>query len=185
LFTTLESVINANGSYIIKAGENTNAFHDGISGYSIFNCPVFYYEQEGDFILKAKITPNFRNLFDAGCLIAYDNEDKWMKCAFENTDNGYCAVVAVITNDYSDDTTGQKITDNYVWIQLVRKGNNWAIHFSDNGSDWNMFRYFNLPMDKKIKVGISAQSPRGDYCECKFESIELKSGSIENMRLGK
>jgi regulation of enolase protein 1 (concanavalin A-like superfamily) len=185
MFASLEKSLDSNGSLVIRAGEKTNAFHDPVSDYSVFNCPVYYLEKEGDFILKAKISPEFRHLFDAGCLMAYEDDNKWIKCAFENTDNGYCAVVAVITNTVSDDTTGQEIHDNSIWMQLVRKGNNWAIHYSHDGQEWKMFRYFHLPMKSTIRIGVSVQSPKGDYCECKFESIEITKGSCENMRQGK
>jgi len=172
------------GVYRIHAAKKTNAFMDAISGRKIFDLPFFFLDVNRDFIFKANITPEFKSLFDAGCLFAYDSKTKWIKCAFENTDNGYPAAVAVITDKYSDDATGQRIEEPSLWMQIVRKGNNWAIHFSRDGKQWKMFRYFHMKMSKRIKVGITAQCPTGESCDCSFESVILENRSLNKMRLG-
>jgi regulation of enolase protein 1 (concanavalin A-like superfamily) len=179
-----EEKIDPVGRFIIHAEAGTNAFHDAVHGFKVFNLPIYAESVKGDFILTAKVEPSFKSLFDAGCLVAYESQERWMKCALEDTDNGYPALVAVINNGYSDDTSGERVDLSSVWLRLVRKGDNWAMHFSKDGKDWKMFRYFRLPMAQEIMVGVTAQSPTGQGSDCAFEGFSLVTGSFQNMRKG-
>jgi len=65
----------------------------------------------------------------------------------------------VVTNGFSDDCNGERITDNKIYLQVVRKADNWCLHYAKDKSKWKMVRYFNYALNKELKVGISAQSP--------------------------
>jgi uncharacterized protein len=174
-----------NGDYIkIIAKEKTDFFIDGLNNYKKANAPFYYEEVDWNFELKICITPEFLKTYDAGGILVLENENKWIKAAFELTDLGYKSVVTVVTNEYSDDCNGEKIENKSIWIRIIRKDNYWAIHYSSDGIIWKMARYFSLNMEKKVSIGIIAQSPVGDGCVVNFKNLEIKENKYNNIRNG-
>ena len=90
--------------------------------------------------------------------------------------------VSVVTNGVSDDSNGAKIDENEIWMQLIRKENNFALHYSIYKEDWRLVRIFKLDMKEEIKVGVSAQSPIGDSCRVSFEGLEILDNHYTNIR---
>jgi regulation of enolase protein 1 (concanavalin A-like superfamily) len=166
---------------IISPG-NTDFFIDIGCEYKQLNAPLYYKILENDFIFRCSVTPEFKTTYDAGCLLVYEREDKWIKFAFENTDLGYPAVVSVVTDDISDDCNGERIEDSEIYLQVVRKADDWCLHYSKNKSNWKMVRYFKYKLNKQIKVGISAQSPLGKGCRVRFGDIEIMKNIYTNIR---
>jgi hypothetical protein len=148
------------------------------------NAPFFYEEIEGDFVLKAKARPNFESTYDAASLMVIQDENTWLKAAFEKSDFGTVAVVSVVTNLVSDDANGCNIDSDSVWLQVARAGSNFAIHYSLDGEKYDMIRIFYLPVEKTVKVGIEAQSPTGEGGYRYFSNLSLEKRTLENLRSG-
>lgn len=167
----------------IEAPVKTDYFRDICSDYSVGNAPFYNTPVTGDFILRCKIHPNFQHTYDAGCLMIYHSDRKWIKFAFEQTDLGYTSVVSVVTNGYSDDANGEKISGPSLWLQVVRRENNWALHYSLDKINWKMVRYFRLDLDQTVKAGICAQSPAGKGCSVIFSNLQVLDNNYENIRM--
>lgn len=131
-------------SFKIDAGGKTDYFIDKLSGYDMHNAPFYYNDVEGDFIIQAKITPGFKETYDAGGILVLDDDSHWIKAAYELTDLGHPSLVTVVTNGVSDDCNGEKAEADKVFIRVLRKGDYWAVHYSIDGLDWEMVRYFSL-----------------------------------------
>ena len=166
----------------MEAGSYTNLFNDMCSDYRSSYFPFYYVLQKGDFVIRCKITPEFRELYDLGCITVYENDNKWIKFAYENSDSGHPAMVSVITDKVSDDSNGEKIYEDGIWMQIIRKGNNFALHCSENKENWRLVRIFQLDMNEVIKLGISAQSPLGNGCIVRFEGLEIVGNNYTNIR---
>lgn len=166
----------------IEAGRNTNLFNDMCSDYRCANFPFYHTLIDGDFVIRCKIIPEHKAIYDLGCIVVFENADKWIKFAFENADSGYPAMVSVITNGVSDDSNGEKMDNKEVWMQVIRKGNNFALHYSIDKENWKLVRIFKLDMNEQVKVGLSAQSPIGDGCSIRFEGIEITDNNYMNIR---
>ncbi len=172
-------------SAVIEAAGKTDFFIDMNTGNSFANAPFCYEKREGDFIIRAKVKPSFSKTYDAGALFVYDTAKKWIKFAFEFTDIGYPSVVSVVTNKVSDDSNGESLEGKEeVWLQLARKGDNWALHYSENGKKWKMVRYFSLKMKPLVCAGFLAQSPRGKGCTVAFSGMKLTEYNLKDMRKG-
>ena len=169
----------------IYAPGNTDYFVNPVNGKVTANAPFFYKEVKGDFILKAKIALNFESFFDAGVLLAHDHDTLWAKACFEYTDFDTHAVVTVMTNEKSDDANGVNVDTDEIWLQLSRKDDVFAIHYSLDGEEFIMARLAALPMSEKIKVGFEAQSPTGEGGKRIFENVSLQLEGPENIRAGK
>ncbi len=148
------------------------------------NAPFYYTDVEGDFVVRVKVTPNFKTIYDACCIMAIQDENVWAKAAFEKSDFGTTAVVSVVTNQVSDDANGCNIESDSVWLQMVRVGNNFAIHYSLDGKTFDMVRLFTLPAEKSIKVGLEAQCPMGDGGDRVFEHLSIENRTVNNLRAG-
>lgn len=170
---------------IMKAGEKTNLFNDMCSDYKVSNFPYYYTEIEGDFTARCKVSPTFIDTYDLGSLVVFENEDKWIKLAFENSDTGKPSIVSVITDGLSDDCNGEAIGERGVWLQIVRQGNNFALHHSFDKENWKLARIFRLDMPNVVKVGLSAQSPLGKECITTFEDLEILDNIYKDIRLAK
>ncbi len=182
LLNRAESVSNNERTVEITAPGKTDFFIDVCSDYKQHNAPFYNTNIENDFIFRCSIKPAFTNVYDAGCLLAYESEDRWIKFAFEKTDLGYSSVVSVITNGCSDDCNGERIEDQRIYLQIVRKGNNWCLHYSNDKINWKMVRYFKFELKNKIKIGLSCQSPLGDGCKVVFSDIEIIKNYYSNIR---
>ena len=168
----------------IYAPSETDYFVNPLDGEVKVNAPFFYREVEGDFILKAKVSLDFESIFDASVLMALDHNKLWAKACFEYTDFGTKSIVTVMTNEKSDDANGVNVDVNEIWLQLSRKEDVFAIHYSLDGNEFIMARLAFLPMQKKIKVGLEAQSPTGKGGYRNFNNVSLQLRSPSNIRLG-
>lgn len=101
----------------IYAPPGSNYFVNPINDNIDATAPFFYQEVTGDFIFRAKINLDFVSTYDAGVLLALDNEKLWAKACFEYTDLGTHAVVTVMTNAKSDDANSINIAGNEIWIR--------------------------------------------------------------------
>lgn len=167
---------------VLIAPEKTDYFIDILSESRPANAPFYYVEREGDFVLRARVKPDFAECYDAGALFVYGGDEQWIKLAFELTDLGYSSVVAVKTDGISDDSNGERIEEGEIYLQIVRSGDNWCLHHSPDGKNWKMVRYCRLPMDSKIKVGLVAQSPVGEGCKVIFDRVELIDNCYSDIR---
>ncbi|MDR2965840.1 MAG: DUF1349 domain-containing protein [Treponema sp.] len=168
----------------IEALPKSDYFIDPASGKKIMNAPFFYVETDKDFILNTKVSRTFVSIYDACVLMVMSGETCWVKLCFEFTDLGHNAVVSVVTNGVSDDANGVIIPGNTVYMQVAKKGDLFALHYSLDGKEYKMTRFFKLPMKDTFKVGFVAQSPTGEGGTCLFEEIRFTHDTPQDMRKG-
>jgi len=185
LMNQAASILEKNDFVEISSPPKTDFFIDMCSEYKKANAPFYYSVLNSDFILRCQVRPELKFTYDAGCLFIFESETKWIKFAFENTDLLYPSLVSVVTNDISDDCNGEQITEPEIWMQIVRKGQNWCLHYSNDKENWKMVRYFRLVMNKTIKVGVSSQSPIGEGCKVIFKNIEVLKNEYSDIRKAK
>ena len=160
------------------------AGEDGITPDSLSNAPFYYTDVTGDFIVRAKVSHGFKDVYDAAAVMVMENEQVWAKACFEQTDFGTRAVVSVVTNGFSDDANGCNIAGGSVWLQMTRIGQAFAFHYSEDGERYYMMRVFALPVSGTVKVGLLAQAPIGTGGERHFEEFTLENRTAKNIRVG-
>lgn len=170
--------------WIIYAKPMSDMIADPQTKKVISNASFIAEETEGDFTLSAKVSHDFLSLYDAACLIAYANDTLWGKVCFECSEKNAHTVVSVMTDGLSDDANSVVISGNEVWLQLSRKGNNFAVHYSTDGKDWNFVRVLHMNLPKTMFVGFLAQSPLGEGGEFRFENVIFKHTAPDNLRTG-
>ena len=177
---------------IIKAPAQTDFFcgsidecDEGILPESLCNAPYYYTEVEGDFVLKVKVTHDFKDTYDSASVMVMKDLSCWAKCCYELTDFGTHAAVSVVTKGSSDDANGNNLEGNTAWLQVCRVGNNFAFHYSTDGENFYTMRYFHLPADPVIKVGLLAQAPTGSGGDRIYENLSIVKEKVKNIRAGK
>ena len=178
-----------NDEIAIVAPANTDWFNNpvpenGILTPPVANAPFLYTEVEGDFVFRAKVRPNHRYTYDACALMVIEDERHWAKAAFEASDFGTKAAVCVVTNGISDDANGCNIDQDEAWLQIVRVGDVFGVHYSLDGKRFDMVRLFHLPVGKCVRVGLEAQSPAGEGGLRFFRDVTLEKRTVQNLRAG-
>jgi uncharacterized protein len=149
------------------------------------DAPFLFMPVSGDFVARAHVRPIFNSTFDSGVLMVRHDPLTWAKLCFEKTDFGTTAAVSVVTNGVSDDANGADITQPDLWLQMVRVGDTFGLHYSLDGNTWRMVRVFKLIMPEAVKVGIVAQCPSGeDGSTIDFLSFSLEKRTVESLRAG-
>ena len=54
-----------------------------------------------------------------------------------------------------------------------------------DGENFYMMRYFHLPVDPIVKVGLLAQAPVGDGGIRVYEDLSIQNATVKNIRAGK
>lgn len=181
-----QSDIDIQGDHVsMTAPPKSDFFCDPRGLISNDNAPYYYTEVIGDFVFRARVRPQFLATYDSCTLMVMDGPTTWAKVCFEFTDFGTHAVVSVVTNGVSDDANGPNISEDTVWLQVARRDNLFAFHYSLDGQRYDMVRIFCLPVSSPIKVGLVAQSPTGEGAVMEFSDVSLEARTVGDLRAGK
>ena len=188
-----ESSIEKSGNKIIIMAPGKTDFFRGAGGKceegflpnALSNAPFYYTEIEGNFVIKSKVSHEFKDVYDSASLMIMKDLECWAKACYEYTDFGTHAVVSVVTNGFSDDANGCNLEGNTAWLQICRVDNNFAIHYSTDGEKFYMMRFFTLPAGPIMKVGLLAQCPLGNGGKRIYENLTIEKKTVKNIRAGK
>ncbi|MED3960912.1 DUF1349 domain-containing protein [Bacillales bacterium AN1005] len=188
-----ESVISEeDGRIELYAPKETDFFcnngaigEEGITPESLCNAPFYYTEVAGDFVMRVRVSHDFKDTYDSASIMVMKDMTNWAKACFELTDFNTHAVVSVVTKEESDDANGPNIDNNTVWLQICRSGRSFAFHYSTDGENYFMMRFFNLPVDEIVKVGLLAQAPLGSGGKRIYENLSIERKTVKNIRMGK
>ena len=188
-----ESTMKQDGSLIeIFAPAQSDFFYNngsvnevGITPESLCNAPFCYTEISGDFVMRVRVSHDFKDTYDSSSVMVMLDMKTWAKACFEKTDFGTHAAVSVVSrNGECDDANGCNISGNTVWLQITRVGQSFAFHFSEDGTNYYMMRFFNLPAGNSVKVGLLAQAPQGDGGIRIYEDWTIENKTVKNIRFG-
>lgn len=104
------------------------------------------------------------------CKLCYDN---WL---FEPS------IVSVVNNIYSDDCPSLRIGKVKPYLRAMRSGNCFGFHYSLDGKEWTIIRYFHMELPEEIKVGVVSQCPIGESCTIKYEFLNLENTKIASAK---
>ena len=173
------------GSMKIKTGEKTDFFNNPENNKITANAPFLYKELEGDFVATALVKPNFDDIWNACSILIHMDATHWIKLAFENSDATGKSIVTVVTNEISDDANGAILNENdTIWLRIIRKGNIYALHWSESSKDFKMARLAAMPAFENVKVGIETQCPAGAGAEHEILFFSVDQRAINDLRKG-
>ena len=158
---------------------------EGITPESLSYAPFYYTEVEGDFVLQVKVSHAFKDIYDSASVMVMVDMQNWAKACFEKTDFGTHAAVSVVTKrGESDDANGCNLEGNTAWLKVCRVNHTFSFHYSTDGKQLYMMRFFSLPVDQKVKVGLLAQAATGNGGVRVYEDLMLENKTVKNIRYG-
>lgn len=149
------------------------------------NAVFLYTRIGGDFIARVHVRPDFSDKWNAAGIMAYADDDTWVKLCFERTDNGSTVIVSVVTRGgLSDDANGIKVDQASAWLQVSRSGHIFALHQSTDGETFDLVRHFYLKAEFMLSVGLLAQCPTAESARHHFDFMGLSEHTPADLRSG-
>ena len=180
--TRIEIMATPQSDFFCNSG---SVSEEGITPESLSNAPFYYTEVEGDFVLQVKVSHAFKDIYDSASVMVMVDMQNWAKACFEKTDFGTHAAVSVVTKrGESDDANGCNLEGNTAWLKVCRVNHTFSFHYSTDGKQFYMMRFFSLPVDQKVKVGLLAQAPTGNGGVRVYEDLMLENKTVKNIRYG-
>ena len=167
------------GTLTIRSAEKTDWYTAPTDGKKSANSPILLFPAGEEFWFSAKVTVDFKSMFDAGVLAVYADENNWVKFAFENSSRNSPSIVSVVTRGLSDDCTGTAIEGNSVFLKISKSSQAIFLYFSEDGKKWKLTRALNLGPERPLQFGFSAQSPRGSGSTVTFSDIHYKPEALK------
>lgn len=170
---------------VVTAAAGADWTNDAFGGPHQHSASLLGFVQSEDFWLSVRARVlTARTTFDAAALAIWGDADHWAKLCFEYSPQGEAMVVSVVTNEYSDDCNSTVVSEDSVYLRVVRSGSGWAFHSSTDGHHWVFVRVFRLAYDGPVHVGFLAQAPLGDQCVAEFTNITYTTTVPADLRDG-
>ncbi len=136
----------------------------------------FYFQPvQGDFVAEVKITGSYQTLYDQAGLMLRLDETTWLKCGIEFVE-GVQQASAVVTNDFSDWSV-LPLPQNPAscWLRVTRQAEAVEVHYSLDGTLYNLLRLAYLKPAPTIQVGPMCASPDGEGFSVVFEGFTVRA----------
>lgn len=170
---------------VLTAAAGVDWTNDAFGGPQQHAASLLGFAPSGDFSLSARTRVlTERTTFDAAALAIWGDPDHWAKLCFEYSPQGQAMVVSVVTNKFSDDCNSTVLSEDAVYLRVVRSGPAWAFHSSADGRNWVFVRVFRLAFDGPVRVGFLTQAPMGDECIAEFTNIAYSATIPSDFRDG-
>ncbi len=180
-----ENLQISGNSIQVTAGKETDFFNNPEDLTIAATAPLLYREAAGDFVATALVQPDFSSVWNAAALIVHIDSANWIKFAFENSDATGPGIVSVVTKGVSDDANGPVLDGREaIWLRIIRKGDIYALHWSEDGREFKMARLSSLPGNGVVKIGMEAQSPTGETAKHTFLYFSLEERTVGDLRKG-
>lgn len=140
---------------------------------------------EGDFIFSAKVSAKFGETpYDGGALIVYADSKNWGKLLFERFKSGKIGIATTVSTGSGDDAYHGTRDANHQYLKIVRHGSSYIFYTSQDGSDWNFVRHFELKSTAPVHIGFTAQAPMAENFVANFSDVKYRAGKFTNFWQG-
>lgn len=178
-------------SVTITTEPNTDFWQRSYYGFRHDNAPALLLESDINFSFTAKVSFEYQTRFDQCGLIIYLNSDNWFKASIEYENEQTSRLGSVVTNfGYSDWATTDISNTNVIWYRFSRRGADFLLESSLNGTDFQQMRIFHLhslgktseemgklnppaPPKKPIQFGLYACSPLNSSFSATFDDLKF------------
>lgn len=145
-------------------------------GFQRDNGHFFYMPVVGDFSLTAHVAfaPNAQ--YDQCGVMCRVGPESWIKVSVEYEPEEPSRLGSVVTNLGQSDWATQDVSSelNNLWYRMSRRGADFRIESSADGTAWQQMRITHLHgCPEQIDVGIYACSPVGAGFECRVLDVAL------------
>ncbi|TDH28558.1 DUF1349 domain-containing protein [Segetibacter sp. 3557_3] len=174
------------GRLILKANAKSDNFNDPDGKLSNNTAPVLLARLDNSkpFTFISKVTPTFNDVYDAGTMYIYMNQNKWFKFAFERDERMLTRAVTVRTIETSDDNNHDVIDSASMYMKISSDTKTIGFYYSIDKKTWQLVRLFRNDYPAEAWIGVSTQAPVGNGTSAVFEDFSLTQNSIKDFRMG-
>jgi len=174
--------VAADGALELGAAGRTNLFLAPDGQFARTNAPMALFEPAGDFVFSVRVEAALREVYDVAALVLFENEGSWAKLCYENSVEKEATVVSVVTRGLSDDCNSEPIGAGFVYFGIVRRGDEFAFHWSKDGTVWRMVRHFSLATKGPLKLGFAVHAVSADGLGARFSEIRYIAATLASVR---
>ena len=171
------------GQLTIASPGKVDWFIDPQGAVNVSNAPLLLFPTSGPCMLSAQVEVNHVATYDAGVQMVYESPLAWAKFCLELSPQGRATIVSVVTKGVSDDCNAFAVAGP-VYMRVSRLEQAYAFHVSQEGSHWDLIRYFRLEDHPGAQLGFEAQSPTGNGCIATFRNIRFEPRLLTELRSG-
>jgi regulation of enolase protein 1 (concanavalin A-like superfamily) len=168
----------------IVSGRHTNWFASPTDARVDASAPLLLFRPTGDFVLSARVTVDYRSLWDAGFLMVYVDDRTWAKFALEVSAYNEPTIVSVVTRGISDDCNSALVDGKSIRLRVARTAEAFLYYAAPAGQPWKLVRAFRLSSSPDLRVGFASQSPIGEGCGATFAEIAYERRTISDIYKG-
>lgn len=169
----------------ITALKGTDLFTNTTGEKNADNAPRLLFVPEGDFIFSAKVSAKFGETpYAGGALIVYADSKNWGKLLFERFKSGKIGIATTVTKGSGDDAYHVTADSNHQYLKIVRHDSSYIFYTSQDGSDWNFVRHFELKSTVPVHIGFTAQAPLAENFIATFSDVKYRAGKFTNFWQG-
>lgn len=179
-------------SVSITTDPNTDFWQRSYYGFQNDNAPALLLEVEDNFTFTVKASFAYRRTYDQCGVIIYLDAENWFKASLEFENDTFSRLGSVVTNfGYSDWATTDIATPAAMWYRLSRRGPDFLIESSPDGTAFEQMRIFHLhllgetsaemgrldpptPAEQPVRFGLYACSPMDSSFEATFDGFQLR-----------
>ncbi|NBD27628.1 DUF1349 domain-containing protein [Paenibacillus glycinis] len=161
------------GGLLMQAPPKADYYQDPAGKHIAGSAPFLRLPAGDSFALATRVSAEMKHRYDSGCLMVLADDRNWAKLCFEH--NGrYPTIVSVVTKDgSSDDCNSERVDVEKPYLRVTRAAACISFHYSTNGEDWELIRYFGMRLPAECQAGVVAQSPQGTGCAVAFDFLTL------------
>lgn len=175
----------------ITTQPNTDFWQRSYYGFRKGNAPALLVESDDNFTFTVKASFRYRRRYDQCGVILYVDAENWFKASVEFETDSFSRLGSVVTNrGYSDWATTDIPTPLAMWYRLSRRGPDFLVESSPDGTAFKQMRIFHLrglgettremtrldpppPPEGPVRFGLYACSPMESSFEATFERFRL------------
>lgn len=177
--------IRSASSFSMKAAKGTDLYCFVDGSYYVHQVPMLLFKPDSSFIFSAKLSPQFKKLYDGSAVILYTDSSNWAKLLLEKMEDGSVAIGSSVVRDrVTDDNYHRTVPGNEVYFKAVRAGKVYCFYYATDGKTWNLLRTFSLEDTGNLRIGLYAQSPKGEGLTVEVSDVRYSAVPFKNFFTG-
>lgn len=169
----------------IEAQKGTDLFVFVDGNYYNNTAPKLLFHPDSNFVFKAKVSPEFNEVYDGGAILIYSDIENWANFLFEkNERNTYGIVSSFVKNKVSDGNYHRELPEKEVYLKVAKSGKIFNFYYSLDGQKWILTRTFPYSPSASLRIGFYAQAAKGPGCKVHFTEISYNGKAFSDFFSG-
>ncbi len=169
----LAAAVDAEGALALTSPGKRNLFASPGGNFCQTDAPMILFLAGEEFAFSAKVAAPLLHVYDVAALVVYADADHWAKLCYENSVEKKATLVSVVNRDLSDDCNGPEIGGGFVYYAVLRRGAEFAFHWSSDGKTWHLLRHFRLETQAPVRIGFAVHGISDDPLTGTFSEIRF------------